>query len=504
MAAKTKRPYTIVRGGKLLDIAKRKAAPVDILIKDDTIAEIGRPGLAAPAGAVVVDAKHRLMHPGLINAHTHGPGNLSKGLHDRWSLELLLTAARWSSIDVTTEDKYLSAQIGAAEMVMKGCTAAYDLAAEFPLPSVEGLSAMARAYEDVGMRAMLAPMVADLTFFQAIPGLMERLPPALQKEADTFRYAPWKATTKQMKKALHKWSFDKVHLALAPTIPHHCTDAFLASCRDLAREFDVGIHSHIAESKVQVIAGYQTYGISLAAHMDKMGLVNDRFTVAHGVWLDDDDMKRLGDRGASVAHNPGSNMRLGSGLADVRGMLDRKVNLGIGTDGASCSDNQNMYEAMRLASLVSKVQGPDWQRWLGTDEALLAATEGSARALGLQKQIGKIAPGYKADIVFLDLHHINWIPTNDPVNAVVHIEDGTGVHSVMIGGRMIVEDRRLLTVDLPKLAAKVAVVQARRAELQGEAKKLYQRMEEVVGTFCPGLAKEPLHIHRYGASQHSH
>ena len=102
MATKSKRPYTIVRGGKLLDIAKRKAAPADILIKGDTIAAIGRPGLAAPAGATVIDARHRLMHPGLINAHTHGPGNLSKGLHDRWSLELLLTAARWSSIDITT------------------------------------------------------------------------------------------------------------------------------------------------------------------------------------------------------------------------------------------------------------------------------------------------------------------------------------------------------------------------------------------------------------------
>jgi 5-methylthioadenosine/S-adenosylhomocysteine deaminase len=504
MANTSKRSHTIIRGGKLLDIAKRKAVPVDILIKGDTIAEIGRPGLAAPAGATVVDAKHRLMHPGLINSHTHGPGNISKGLHDRWSLELLLTGARWANIGINTEDKYLSAMIGAAEMVMKGCTAAYDLAHEYPLPSVEGLSAMAKAYEDVGMRAVLAPMVADLSFFEAIPGLMERLPPALQKEADTFRHEPWKATTRQMRKALQKWPFEMVHLALAPTIPHHCTDAFLASCRDLAKEYDVGIQSHVAESKVQVIAGYERYGTSLAAHMDKMGLVNDRFTVAHGVWLDDDDMKRLGDRGASVAHNPGSNMRLGSGMADVRGMLDRKVNLGIGTDGASCSDNQNMYEAMRLASLVSKVQGPDWQRWLATDEALLAATEGSARALGLHKQIGKIAAGHKADIVFLDLHHINWIPTNDPVNAIVHIEDGTGVHSVMIGGRMIVADRRLLTVDLPKLAAKVEAVQARRAELQGEAKKLYLQLEKVVGTFCPGLAKEPLHIHRYGASQHAH
>ena len=139
---------------------------------------------------------------------------------------------------------------------MKGCTAAYDLAAEFPLPSVDGLSAMAKAYEEVGMRAVLAPMVADITFFDAIPGLMDRLPPALQKEVESFRYAPWKATTKQMKKALQKWPFETVMLALAPTIPHHCSDDFLVACRDLAREYDVGVHSHVAESKVQVVAGY--------------------------------------------------------------------------------------------------------------------------------------------------------------------------------------------------------------------------------------------------------
>jgi 5-methylthioadenosine/S-adenosylhomocysteine deaminase len=496
--------HIVVRGGRLLDIAKRTAEPADILIKGGTIAEIGRPGLAAPAGATVIDARHRLMHPGLINAHTHGPGNLAKGLGDRWSLELLLTASQWIGSGRTLEDKYLATQIGAAEMVLKGCTAAYDLAAEFPRPSVEGLSAMAKAYEDVGMRAVLAPMVADITFFEAIPGLMERLSPTLRKEVESFRYAPWKAMTKQMHKALQKWPFEKVALAVAPTIPHHCSDDFLVACRDLAREFEVGIHSHVAESKVQVIAGYKRYGTSLAAHMDKLGLVNERFTVAHGVWLDDEDMQRLGDRGASVAHNPGSNMRLGSGMADVRRMIERKVNVGIGTDGANCADNQNVYEAMRLASLVSKVQGPDWQRWLGTDEALRAATEGSARALGLEKQIGRIAPGYKADIVFLDLHHINWIPTNDPVNQIVHTEDGTAVHSVMIGGRMVVENRKLLTVDLAKLAAHAEASQARRAPLTGQAKKLYDRLEKVVGTFCPGLAKTPLHIHRYGASHHHH
>ena len=138
---------------------------------------------------------------------------------------------------------------------------------------------------------------------------------------------------------------------------------------------------------------WKRYGTTLTAHMDKLGLVNERFVVAHGVWLDNDDMKRLGDRGASVSHNPGSNMRLGNGLADVRGMLSAKVNVGVGTDGANCSDNLNMYEAMRLASFASKVQGPDVEKWLTTDEALRAATVVSAELVVMDHELGRIAPG---------------------------------------------------------------------------------------------------------------
>jgi len=496
--------YTVIRGGKLLDIRKRRAEPADILIKGDTIAEIGRPGLSAPRGAILVDARHRLMHAGLVNAHTHGHGNLAKGLNDRWTLELLLTGSQWVGAGRALEDKYLSTLVGAAEMVMKGCTAAYDLAAEFPLPSVEGLAAMARAYDEVGMRCVLAPMVADLSFFQAIPGLIERLPHSLQKDVERFRLAPWKATSRQIGRALAKWKSPNVQLAVAPTIPHHCTDEFLTACCNLARDYEVGLHSHIAESRMQVVVGYQRYGTSLAEHMDRLGLVNERFTAAHGVWLDDDDMKRLADRGASVAHNPGSNMLLGNGLASMRGMLERGVNVGIGTDGASCSDNQNVYEAMKIASLVSHVGEQDFDRWISAAEVVHAATEGGGRALGMAKQIGRIAPGYKADIVFLDLHHVNWIPANDPVNALVHVEDGTAVHSVMVGGRMIVQDRKLLTVDLTRLAAKVEASKARRAQATGEARQLYERLAKVVGTFCPGLARQPLHMERAAASHHTH
>src|SRR5438045_849237 len=492
-------PYTIIRGGRVLDIDKGTAAPADILIRDDTIAEIGAPGLAAPEDATVVSADRKLIHPGLVNAHTHAHGNLAKGMGDRWTLELLLTAAPWLTGHRTQDDIHLTAQLGAVEMVLKGCTAAYDLFVEFPLPTRDGIGLVASAYQEVGMRAVVAPMIADRTFFEAIPGLMDALPDALQERVKALRLAPGEATLAAARAALADWSFDRgrVRPAVAPTIPHHCSDEFIRGCAAIARDFDVGLHSHVAESKVQALTGIKLYGKTLTAHLDELGVLGPHFTVAHGVWLDEDDMTRLGDHGASVAHNPGSNMRLGAGLADARAMLERRVNLGIGTDGASCSDNQNMYEAMRLASFVSKAHGPDWQRWLSTREVALAATEGSARVLGFGDHIGRIAPGYKADLVLLDLDHPNWLPFNNPVNQLVHTEDGNAVHSVMIGGRMVVENRRVLSVDLARLRDRAEAARDRLAAANADNRRLYEALEPIVGSYCPGLARQPYHVHRY-------
>src|SRR5216684_6148711 len=493
--------YTILRGGRVLDIAAGTADLADILIEDDTIREIGPPGCAAPDGTTETDAARRLLHPGLVNAHTHGHGNLAKGMGDRWTLELLLSAAPWITGNRTAEDSYLSTQLGAVEMVLKGCTACYDLSFEWPLPSTDGLALAGKAYADVGMRAVVAPMVADRSFYEAIPGLYDALPQPLKERVAELRLPPAEATLAAIRAALRDWSLDRdrIRPAVAPTIPHHCSDSFILGCADLAREFDLGLQSHVAESKVQAVTGIRLYGRTQTAHLDRLGVLGPHFTVAHGVWLDNDDMARLGDNGASVAHNPGSNMRLGSGLADTRGMLDAHVNLGIGTDGASCSDNQNMYEAMRLASFVSKVQGPDTRRWLSTREAALAATEGSAHALGLGDRIGRIAPGYKADLVLLDLDHPNWMPFNDPVNQLVHCEDGNAVDSVMIGGRMVVEHRRILTVDLARLRDRATASRDRLAAANADNRLLYEALAPVVGSHCPGLARMPYQIHRYGA-----
>src|SRR6266403_2151484 len=161
--------FSILRGGRVLDIAAGTAEPADILVEDDTIREIGPPGCPAPADSVEIAVASRLLHPGLVNAHTHGHGNLAKGMGDRWTLELLLTAAPWISGNRTAEDKYLSTYIGALEMRMKGCTACYDLTVEFPSPTPEGLGACAKAYADAGMRAVVAPMVANISFYEAIP-----------------------------------------------------------------------------------------------------------------------------------------------------------------------------------------------------------------------------------------------------------------------------------------------------------------------------------------------
>ena len=235
-----------------------------------------------------------------------------------------------------------------------------------------------------------------------------------------------------------------------------------------------------------------------------LGLLGPNFTVAHGVWLDGDDMALLAGHGCSVSHNPGSNMRLGNGLADMRGMLKRGLNVGIGTDGANCSDNQNMYENMRLASMVSKVQGPDTAEWVTTAEVFEAATVGSAKALGMDGRLGRIAAGYGADIVFIDLDHVNWMPFNDPTNQLVHTEDGTGVHSVMVAGRMVVENRAVVGVDMARLAARVEAARERLQAFNDPAKALCDALSTVVNAFCPGLARTPYRINRYGAGLAPH
>ncbi|MDA7945944.1 MAG: amidohydrolase [Hyphomicrobiaceae bacterium] len=490
---------TVIRSGRLLSLPDRSAEARDIFVRDGTIAEIGPPGMDVPEGTVEIDANGMLLMPGLINAHTHGHGSLGKGLGDRWTLEHLLNAGPSINGHRTLEDKCLTARLNAAEMVLKGSTATYDLYFEFPAPTLEGMHAVARGYEDVGVRSTIAPMMADHTLFTAIPALLHALPESAQKRLSEIRAAPAEEILKNCRALLQDWPFDpdRTKLALAPTIPLHCSDDFMTGCRNLARDFDVGLHMHLSESRIQVVTGIERYGKTLTAHLDEIGLLGPRFTGAHCVWLDDDDMRRFADNGCSVAHNPGSNLRLGNGIAPARRMLDQGINVGIGTDGSQCADHQNMFEAMRLASFVSRIAHPDTDSWLETSEALAMATRGSAKALGFGDALGQIVPGARADIVFCDLTNINFVPLNDPVNQIVHTEDSSAVHSVMVDGRLILDNRRFTTIDYEKLCREAEAASERLLAANAEAREFASGLESYVSRFCVGLAEQPYHIHRW-------
>lgn len=491
--------FAIIRNGRLVDAQRRLAEPADVLIKGDTILSIGPPGLDAPEDATLIDASDRALMPGLINAHVHGHGTLAKGLiGDRWPLELFLNSMPGMAGNRTIEDKYLNGLVAAAEMIRKGCTGCYDLFFEFPIPSLEGVTALGRAYRDAGIRAVIAPMLADKTLYQAYPDLIDAMPEALRADVRAFKLAPYEATADAAEKIYADWPFDRdwIRPAIAPTIPLHCSDAFLIRCRDLARAHGLPLQTHLAETKAQAVLGLRKYGKTLTAHLDALGMLGPHFSAAHAIWLDRDDLSRLSDNGASIVHAPVSNMRFGSGLAHLRPMLERGINVGVATDAANSSDQLNMFEAARLAALISRVQTPDFEAWLGPDEVLRMATTGSARAMGFDGTIGEIAPGYKADIVFLDLAHINYVPCHDLVTQIVFTENGAAVDSVMIGGRLVLDHGRLTTIDEKKLRRDAAAAAERLYAANTATRAFARQLQPFVGEFCHGLACEPYHVHR--------
>ena len=177
-------------------------------------------------------------------------------------------------------------------------------------------------------------------------------------------------------------------------------------------------------------------------------------------------------------------------------MLDRGITVGIATDAANSSDSLNMFESTRLASLISRVQTPDYRRWLGADEVFRMATEGSARAMGFAGRIGRITPGYKADLVFLDLAHIHYVPLHDLLTQIVFTENGSAIDSVMIGGRMVLDRCRITTIDEAKVRAEAAAASTRLAAVNTGRRRLSQQLQPIVGAFCRGLAREHYHLDR--------
>ena len=484
-------------GGLVLDPKSGNAERKDLLIEDGKIAKIAPLGTLAATVAAQYDARDRLIIPGLINSHTHGHANLMKGVAEAWTLEASLTNGPWLAGTRDPETIYLSTLLGAIDMLSKGCTACFDLVYEFPRPTKEGFLAAARAYADAGMRAVLAPMVADQTLFQSIPGLVDALPADLRDTVGTFELASGERTIAAIEAiaAAQGELPDAVTLAIAPTIPHHCSERFLKACMDIADRHALPIHMHIAESRLQAVVARKTYGRSAVRYLADLGMLRPGFTAAHGVWLGDDDLDLLAEHGCSIAHIPASNFRLGSGVAHVRPMLERGINVGLATDGANSSDALSMLQAMRLASFGARIFAGPRKDWLPAVEIVKLATQGGAKLLGLPS-CGRIEQGACADLALFDLGHVDFIPDTDPVNQLVTCADSASVTDVMVGGVFKMRDRKMISVDTTDLRGRISESVAKLAASTHDARSLAKRLEPHVVAFAESMSDEPLAIER--------
>lgn len=491
----------LVRGGQVLT-STMNLEPADVLIEADQIVAVGCK-LSPSPGTEELNAAGHIVLPGLINAHTHAHNNLLKSLGDNWSLEDLLTYGPALNGCRTPEDHYLSAALGAIEMLKTGCTAAYDLFMALPAPTSEVVEAVVRAYVEVGLRAVVAPAVADTVFYRVVPNLFDLLPRRLRRTLEQLQAEPTEGLLQLTENTIRLWNGaagGRIRVAVAPTIPGHCTDEFLVGCQRLVQQYGVGLHTHLAESKVQAIYAQQRWGKTIVAHLADLGLLGPGFVGAHGVWLTSDDIHQLADAGAAVAHNPASNLKLGSGIAPTREMLDHGLTVGLGTDGSMSSDNQNLFEAMRIAALVNKIRFPyEQERWIGATDVFTMATQGSARALGLVDDLGAVAPGKKADLVLLRSHSVFLQPLNHALNALVYAETGADVSTVLVGGRVVLDNGRVLTVDEEQLRSQAQDAADRLRIQNATAWALAAQLQPYVAAACRAAAALPYPVSRYAA-----
>ena len=226
---------------------------------------------------------------------------------------------------------------------------------------------------------------------------------------------------------------------IAPSAPQWCTDDFLVGSAEFARRHDLGFHLHALETKVQAVAARSGPSGSVVAHMRDLGVLSEHTTLAHAVWVSDEEIGILGESGCTVVHNPASNLKLASGLAPVPQLAAARVNLALGTDNPSAGDAVCMLDAARLAALLSEAWALNPESWLTAGAVLEAATMGGARSLRIAHEIGSIEPGKKADLLLLNLRSLAFTPLNDVLNQIVYCDSGASIEYVIVAGRVVVQ-----------------------------------------------------------------
>lgn len=446
----------LIRGGRLVDLDGDPHRPpvVDILVGNGRVGAVA-PRIEAP-GAEVIEAAGRLVVPGFVNAHYHSHDLLLRGAFDVSTLEYWAINALPRAYPPRSDAELrLRTLLGAAECLRGGITAVQDMLTLFPLTAHQ-VEVVRQAYEEAGLRVVLGLQVADVSPLDTTPFWRETIPPELHGNlAGPAVAAPDPLAVMDAIFGGRRDPGDLVQWAICPSSPDRCSPALLDRLSALAARHDLPVCAHIYISRAEVVGARRNYagdGGSLVRHLAARGLLNRRLTLAHGVWLDEAEIADLAAAGVSVAINPLSNLKTKNGAAPIRRLLQAGVNIGIGCDNCSCSDAQNIFQAMKTLTFLSAISDPA-EGPPDAIDAFRAATVGGAKALGLP--VGRIAPGMAADLVLLDLADPVYQPLNSAVRQIVYGESGRSVETVIVGGRVVMQDRRLATIDEAALRAEL-------------------------------------------------
>src|SRR5882672_9067314 len=423
--AKKEKADLLVSGGTIVTMDGQRRILEDgaIAVKGDAILALGpraeiESKYAAPQ---TISAKGRLVLPGFINGHTHVPMTLFRGLHDdvtldEWLRKYIFPA---EAKNVTEEFVRWGTRLAVAEQIRGGVTTFADM--------YYFEDAVAEETKAAGMRGVLGETFID---FPA---------PDNRSEADALAYT---------EKFLKKWQGDPlIHAAAAPHSIYTCSRKTLQDAAALARKYHAPILIHTAEMKKEWEDSQKQNGVSPVQYLDRVGVLGPDVVSAHCIFVDEADRKTLAERQVGCVHNPSSNMMIASGVSPVPEMRAAGVAVGLGTDGPAGSNNDlDLMEEIDLAAKLAKITKRD-PLALNAKAVVEMATIDGARAIHLEKEIGSLEPGKKADLVILSLDAPNAVPMYDIYAQVAYALKASDVETVVIGGRVVMRDRKLLTVD---------------------------------------------------------
>jgi len=429
----------LIRNGTILtmDATRRIISDGAVAISDGKIVAIDKSESVTRnyKAERTIEANHKVIMPGLVNTHTHFFQTMMRSLGDDMNLfDWWAKTVAPLSTRLRGAHCYYAALLGCLELLKSGCTCTVDNHYAFPVPGLA--DDCIRAFVDVGIRAIeaMGTMDAEKPY--------EQVPSELKMETDH--------AIDENVRLIRRWNGQangRIKVWFGTDSPATCSDELLQRAHDLSIQYNVGVSCHLHETKDEVINWKKETGLTPIQYYEKkIRFLDSNLLAIHCVWVDEKDIQILRRRQVKVSHNPVSNMYLASGTAPVPSLLRSGVIVGLGVDGAASNNNQDMFEIVKITALLHKAVSHD-PTVISAEKVLDMATIDGARSLRMDKEIGSLEPGKKADIILVNLRDVNMVPLNNLVSQLVYCGKSHNVDTVIVDGQLIIENRIVNTVD---------------------------------------------------------